>query len=90
MKQDIRYSKAFWLLRHTGLTFRQIADFCQIDVLEVHAIENMEHSPYKIGYDLVYYQELTREEIARCEQDTEAVLIGLKPQEKKKKTRIKK
>lgn len=69
MKNEVikPYGTALWLFNKTNLTFKQIADFCGINMLEIAAIangslQNSVNDPVAIG-------QLTLEEIARCEKD---------------------
>jgi hypothetical protein len=57
---------AVWLIDHTALSFQQIADFCQIHVLEVQAIADGEVSAGMQGFDPITNGQLAREEIERC------------------------
>ena len=79
MKNRLQYEKAYWLLRNSSLTFKQIADYCDIDPLEVAALENADNSPYRQGHNLILFGELTKEEILRCEADETLALVGKKP-----------
>lgn len=79
MKNTLKHEKAYWLLINTDLTEHQIAEYCEIDPLEVNALVETEHSPYRQGHNLILFGELTREEIERCEADPDAVLVGKKP-----------
>lgn len=79
MKSKLQYEKAYWLLRNTNLTFKQIAEYCEIDPLEVQALEDADNSPYRQGHNLILFGELTREEIIRCESNEESMLVGNKP-----------
>jgi hypothetical protein len=65
---------AVWLIENTGLTFDQIADFCQLHALEVQAIADEEVAVGIVGIDPTTNGQLTPEEIARCEQDSSARL----------------
>ena len=80
--------KAFWLLRHTTLTFYQIADFCELDPLEVAHIENKSHNMHKAGFNPILYQEITQEDIQRCEADSSARLPKSVIEIKKSKKKI--
>ncbi len=62
-------ASAVWLVENTTLTFRQIGAFCGLHELEVQSIADDEVSPGIMGYDPVANGQLTREEIARCEDD---------------------
>ena len=67
---------AVWLIENTSLTFEQIADFCGLHVLEVQGIADGEVAKGMQGMDPVLNGELTKDELARCEQDPEARLQG--------------
>src|SRR5690606_9905930 len=60
---------AVWLVDNTALTFEQIAQFCSLHPLEVKAIADGEASQGIKGMDPIITGQLTREEIARGEQD---------------------
>ena len=65
---------AVWLIEKTALTFEQVADFVGMHPLEVQAIADGEVAQGIIGYDPIANSQLTREEIARCEANSEARL----------------
>ena len=65
---------AVWLIDNTALTFDQIGDFCNLHPLEVQAIADGEIGAGMQGYDPVVNAQLSREEINRCEADSEARL----------------
>lgn len=79
---------AVWLVENTTLTFRQIADFCGLHELEVQGIADGEVAVGIKGLDPVANNQLTAEEIARCEADPTARLRLMKreiaPPEKRK------
>jgi len=60
---------AVWLVDNTALTFEQIAQFCSLHPLEVKAIADGEASQGIKGMDPIITGQLTREEIARGEED---------------------
>ncbi len=60
---------AVWLIDNTGLTFDQIADFCELHPLEVRGIADGEVAENMRGADPVASGELTREEIQKGEAD---------------------
>jgi hypothetical protein len=60
---------AVWLIDNTGLTFEQIAEFCELHPLEVRGIADGEVAEHMRGADPVASGELTREEIAKGEAD---------------------
>ncbi|MFT8242510.1 DUF1013 domain-containing protein [Roseomonas sp. BN140053] len=61
---------AVWLIDKTSLTFEQVADFVGMHPLEVQAIADGEVAQGIVGYDPVANGQLTREEIAACEADS--------------------
>lgn len=63
------HATATWLVDNTGLTFQQIADFCQIHVLEVQAIADETAATKLTPRDPVRAGELTVEEIAKAQKD---------------------
>ncbi len=65
---------AVWLIEKTALTFTQIADFCGLHPLEVQAIADGEVAQGIVGYDPVANNQLTADEIKRCEADPAARL----------------
>ncbi len=69
---------AVWLVDNTTLTFDQIAEFCSLHHLEVQGIADGEVAVGIQGLDPIGNSQLTREEIERCEQDTDARLQMLK------------
>ena len=66
---------AVWLIDNTALTFEQIGDFCELHHLEVQAIADGEVSGGIQGYDPIQNNQLSAEEIQRCEADPEARLV---------------
>ena len=65
---------AVWLLDNTTLTFQQIADFCGMHTLEVQAIADGDVASHIMGLDPIMNEQLTAEEIKRCESDPNASL----------------
>lgn len=65
---------AVWLVDSTTLTFKQIADFCGLHELEVQAIADGDVAIGMQGTDPIKTGAVTAEEIARCEQSTDAVI----------------
>jgi hypothetical protein len=65
---------AVWLIDNTGLTFRQIAEFCGLHDLEVQAIADGDVAIGMQGLDPVTAGELTAAEIERCAADPNGVL----------------
>ncbi len=67
---------AVWLIENTTLSFRQIAQFCGLHILEVQAIADGESAINMIGLDPMNGGQLTADEIARCEaSETENLKI---------------
>jgi len=65
---------AVWLVENTALNFDQIAEFCGMHPLEVQGIADGEVATGVRGVDPVAANQLTLEEIKRCEADTSAHL----------------
>ncbi|MCG8626045.1 MAG: DUF1013 domain-containing protein [Proteobacteria bacterium] len=60
---------AVWLIDNTTLTFEQIAEFCELHILQVQAIADGDVDSTIQGSDPLMTKQLTREEISRCEAD---------------------
>ena len=65
---------AVWLIENTSLTFFQISQFCGLHELEVQGIADGDVATGMQGYDPVDNNQLTKEEIVRCENDSSAIL----------------
>lgn len=79
---------AIWLVDNTILTFDQIADFCSLHPLEVQGIADGDVAQNMAGQDPVATNQLTREEIDRCEGDATArleIVASDMPEPKKRK-----
>ncbi len=63
---------AVWLVENTALSFDQIADFCGLHPLEVQGIADGEIATGMQGLDPIANGQLTKEEIARCQEDPTA------------------
>ena len=74
----MRKATAVWLLDNTTLTFKQIADFCGLHELEVNGIADGEVDSGIRGVDPIINNQITKEEIKRCEEDSSADLILFK------------
>jgi len=70
---------AVWLIDNTGLTFRQIADFCKLHELEVKGIADGDVAQGIKGLDPIAAGELTRDEIEKSEADASHGLVMAKP-----------
>src|SRR5262245_43448475 len=60
---------AVWLVENTSLTFEQIAELCELHVLEVKGIADGDVAQGIKGMDPISTGQLTREGIARGEED---------------------
>ena len=60
---------AVWLVENTALSFDQIAEFCQMHLLEVKGIADGDVAAGIKGMDPIASGQLTREQIARAEAD---------------------
>jgi hypothetical protein len=70
---------AVWLIDNTKLTFEQIAEFCGLHKLQVQAIADGESEIGIVGMDpIVQTNQLSADEIKRCENDPRARLKMLK------------
>ncbi|MEJ1994660.1 MAG: DUF1013 domain-containing protein [Limibacillus sp.] len=65
---------AVWLVENTSLSFEQIADFCGLHRLEVQGIADGEVATGIHGMDPVANNQLTKEELERCQADPSASL----------------
>ena len=70
----MRKATAVWLVDNTTLTFRQIAEFTGLHELEVTGIADGEVGQGIKGFDPIANNQLTAEEIKRCEEDPRAKL----------------
>ena len=66
---------AVWLVDNTSLTFKQIAEFCGLHELEVNGIADGEVAGGIRGMDPIANNQLTGDEIKRCEIDVNASLV---------------
>ena len=60
---------AVWLIENTALSFTQIAKFCGLHELEVQGIADGDVATGMQGYDPIDNNQLTKDEISRCEND---------------------
>ena len=65
---------AVWLVENTTLTFKQIANFCNLHEVEIQGIADGEVAVGMRGYDPIDNKQLTREDIKRCETDESSKL----------------
>ncbi len=69
---------AIWLVENTSLTFKQIAEFCGLHELEIQGIADGDVAVGMRGYDPIDNNQLTREEIERCEANNNEKLSLIK------------
>tara|TARA_B100000886_G_scaffold166744_1_gene113954 strand:- start:228 stop:803 length:576 start_codon:yes stop_codon:yes gene_type:complete len=60
---------AVWLVENTSLTFKQIAEFCQLHEVEVQGIADGEVAKGIVGYNPIISGQLTDEEILLSSND---------------------
>lgn len=72
---------AKWLIENTALTFQQIADFCNVHVLEIEAIANDEVARGIVPFDPIVSGQATSQDIAACEKDPQKRLTLIVPDE---------
>ena len=60
---------AVWLVENTGLTFKQIAIFCNLHEVEIQGIADGEVAKGIMAYNPIISGQLTREEIKLSEND---------------------
>ena len=65
---------AVWLVENTKISFKQIADFCDLHELEVKGIADGDVAKGIKAYNPILAGQLTREEIETCSQNTEKPL----------------
>lgn len=68
---------AVWLIDNTGLTFKQISEFCSLHILEVEGIADGDVASGIRGADPISNGQLAREEIEKGEKDPS---YALKPE----------
>ena len=68
------HATASWLVDNTALSFEQIAAFCGLHILEVQAMADDLASSKYTGRDPVHSGELTHEEIAKGQADSDYAL----------------
>ena len=65
---------AVWLVENTTLTFKQIANFCNLHEVEIQGIADGEVAKGIVGYNPINSGQLTREEIELSSQDESRAL----------------
>ena len=61
---------AVWLIDNTALTFEQVAQFCNLHVLEIQAIADGDVGQGILGFDPILNGQLTQLEIDKCCNDS--------------------
>lgn len=64
---------AVWLVENTSLTFQQIADFCELTLLDIQTIADGQYE-IQIGLSPIINGQLTEEEIKKCQDNPSAKL----------------
>ena len=73
---------AVWLVENTTLTFKQIAEFCNLHELEIKGIADGDVAKGIKAYNPILAGQLSREEIELCSKDSTRKLSLLKKLEK--------
>ena len=82
---------AVWLVENTNISFKQIADFCNLHELEVKGIADGDVAKGIKAYNPILAGQLTREEIEACSKDINKKIVlnkknlDIKSQQKKKR-----
>jgi len=66
---------AVWLVENTTLTFKQIAEFCNLHEVEIQGIADGEVGKGIVGYNPIISGQLTREEIELSSKDENRPLL---------------
>ena len=66
---------AVWLVENTSLTFKQIADFCEMHEVEIRSIADGEVGKGIVGYNPIISGQLTKEEIDLSSKDENRPLV---------------
>ena len=65
---------AIWLIENTTLSFEQIAEFCNMHIMEIQGIADGDVASGIQGHNPIDSGQLTRIEINRCEKDAKTKL----------------
>ena len=65
---------AVWLVENTSLTFKQIANFCNLHEVEIQGIADGEVAKGIVGYNPIIAGQLTREEISLSSENSDRPL----------------
>ena len=66
---------AVWLVENTKISFKQIADFCDLHELEIKGIADGDVARGIKAYNPILAGQLTREEIEQCSKDANKPLV---------------
>ena len=66
---------AVWLVENTTLTFKQIANFCNLHEVEIQGIADGEVAKGIMAYNPIISGQLTRVEIEECSKDESRSLV---------------
>jgi len=66
---------AVWLVENTKISFKQIADFCELHELEIKGIADGDVAKGIKAYNPILAGQLTREEIEECSKDPNKNLV---------------
>ena len=69
---------AVWLVENTTLTFKQIAEFCNLHELEVKGIADGDVAKSIKAYNPILAGQLSRDEVETCSKDPQKKLSLLK------------
>ncbi len=67
-------ASAVWLVDNTTLTFGQIAEFTGMSRFDIESIADGDTAKGIVGRNPIDHNELTQEELDRCEADSDAIL----------------
>ena len=83
---------AVWLVENTTLTFKQIANFCKLQEVEIQGIADGEVAKGIVGYNPIISGQLTKEEInlASSDENRELKIVDKEVEIKNLETKIKK
>ena len=73
---------AVWLVENTTLTFKQIAEFCDLHELEIKGIADGDVAKGIKAYNPILAGQLSREEIEKCSKNPEKKLVCIEMNER--------
>ena len=74
-KPFMQKATAVWLVENTKISFKQIADFCDLHELEIKGIADGDVAKSIKAYNPILAGQLTKEEIEECSKDINKPLI---------------